>query len=69
MSDCSTNTWMTPEVKSWLKENRCGHCPHDCEPLTKYKVVKAHEGWRCYGYRSKYWDIPIQYKAEGEESL
>lgn len=42
--------------KRWLLERRCPHCPHDCEPATKYGIRKTHEGWQCNGYRSKYWD-------------
>ena len=50
--------------KSWLKEHRCPHCPHLCEPTEKYKVRKSHDGWRCNGYRSKYWDIPMTFHKE-----
>ena len=39
----------------WLLENRCKHCEkRHCG--FKFRVRKAHDGWRCYGYRSKHWD-------------
>ena len=45
----------------WLADNKCPHCVHGgthdvC--LGDFKIVplKGSEGYRCYGYRSRYWD-------------
>ena len=42
---------MTDEQHIWLKEHRCPWCKsRNCKQCA-YKVVKAYDGWRCYGYR------------------
>ena len=44
----------------WLAENRCPWCTHDGK-CKGYKTAETQEGYRCFGYRSKFnderWDV------------
>ena len=45
------------ERELWLAENRCPFCIHGdgkADGCARgYKRRRTHDGWRCYGYRSK----------------
>ena len=45
-----------PECELWLIENRCHACVHRAQCPGNYKVARTYDGWRCYGFRSRFLD-------------
>lgn len=45
-----------PEGELWLIENKCHACSHRAQCPGNYKVTRTPDGWRCHGFRSRFWD-------------
>ena len=46
------------DARTYLQANRCPHCTHRMQPACPYVVreLKGGGGFKCYGYRSRYWE-------------
>ena len=56
------------EAVIWLADNRCPHCVHhdSCDGGYRVRPLKESDGWRCHGYRSRYWEDGVaEWKAVG----
>ena len=50
----------------WLRRERCPYCANGrgCDATSMaYKVAQTRDGWRCWGYRTKYVDEPFDFRA------
>ena len=45
---------MDDEARNWLAGYRCPFCTKNPKSCPGYKVKKTYDGWRCWGFRSKY---------------
>ena len=46
------------DAEAWLKANRCPYCEKHNRAACSYTVRECSggDGFKCYGYRSRYWD-------------
>lgn len=48
------------EQVEYLMRERCPYCLHEKSPeQCDYKFVRTYDGWKCCGYRTRFWEYPL----------